>query len=741
MATLERMYAPSDAEATPVDVARLRKRMQADMRDRESATTAGLCGLLAAVESSLDGLHRELQMLSGTCSVSLARMDEAADAARPLLEYAGALNVQIAMAHTHEDMAESLLARLTLTPDEYAVLAGAEACVDARLFGVMDRLQQILDETLVLMDAAGGDASGVARDAEHPGGGDRLHAGVPAAARAARDVRARTMALLDAALRRTQHWVVRELRSMGDGAMDVSDTVQAAMARVAARDDLFRTALEALVEARDERLPAAFKRALTHGGGPPSFLPRPIEMHAHDTVRYVSDILAWMHQTLAKERELLVAVLARLEEGAPGEDAREAAAPAAHGVRGRRIGTRHGGLDLSVDLDASGSLGHLGSAPFPSAQFQALVRAVLDRSLRGCCHPAKRRIVQTLQVTADPDVVMRLYQVLHFYRVTLEHTIGGRAALSQMLDELLQAACTRLRALLQQYAEQHLRAVGDAPVAHAADAIAAATQLLRTLLRECEGAAAGGDGAADAPLEPLLDTLLGQLADPLAAFARALAGHTRARLPAPTSWTQAWLGLRAAPAARPDPLDAPSWHADVLLLNAAGPILALLEPLGAAALPRCDALRADVRLAAHRIRDAHELAPSTGVALREFLAMPSLLIPPSRLQELEKTSLSSAVHQSALLRLARTYTHAMEVPGVGTDASLPAADEVYILLDVPRGGAATPDMLLELGLGLAGDGKGWDTAEGGGEDVKERSDESMRRDGGGGGNEKDREGW
>lgn len=43
--------------------------------------------------------------------------------------------------------------------------------------------------------------------------------------------------------------------------------------------------------------------ALTRGG--PGGLPRPIEIHAHDPLRYVGDMLAWVHQTIAGEREFL----------------------------------------------------------------------------------------------------------------------------------------------------------------------------------------------------------------------------------------------------------------------------------------------------------------------------------------------------------------------------------------------------------------------------------------------------
>lgn len=41
--------------------------------------------------------------------------------------------------------------------------------------------------------------------------------------------------------------------------------------------------------------------ALTVGG--PNGIPRPIEMHAHDPVRYCGDMLAWVHQAIATETE------------------------------------------------------------------------------------------------------------------------------------------------------------------------------------------------------------------------------------------------------------------------------------------------------------------------------------------------------------------------------------------------------------------------------------------------------
>ena len=41
----------------------------------------------------------------------------------------------------------------------------------------------------------------------------------------------------------------------------------------------------------------------------PNGTPRPIELHSHDPLRYVGDMLAWLHQAIASEREHIQALL------------------------------------------------------------------------------------------------------------------------------------------------------------------------------------------------------------------------------------------------------------------------------------------------------------------------------------------------------------------------------------------------------------------------------------------------
>ncbi|CAN0352270.1 unnamed protein product, partial [Discosporangium mesarthrocarpum] len=66
-----------------------------------------------------------------------------------------------------------------------------------------------------------------------------------------------------------------------------------------------------MIGMRRKLLVQRFVMALTQGASSA----RPIEMQAHDPVRYVGDILAWVHQTVAVERELLNALFGASGEG------------------------------------------------------------------------------------------------------------------------------------------------------------------------------------------------------------------------------------------------------------------------------------------------------------------------------------------------------------------------------------------------------------------------------------------
>ncbi|KAJ2608703.1 Golgi transport complex subunit 6, partial [Coemansia sp. RSA 1365] len=76
-----------------------------------------------------------------------------------------------------------------------------------------------------------------------------------------------------------------------------------ALSRLQPHQALFDVAMAEFGRVRADIVGSAFLIALVRGGE--GGIPRPIETHAADPLRYVGDMLAWLHQTCASEKELL----------------------------------------------------------------------------------------------------------------------------------------------------------------------------------------------------------------------------------------------------------------------------------------------------------------------------------------------------------------------------------------------------------------------------------------------------
>lgn len=461
-------------------------------------------------------------------------------------------------------MARKLLDRMTLSATEEQALLQSDAPVDAALLASIDKLHAILGDALLLMDLGdlriGDNTPADGPHPEHPSS-----ARIPEEAQATIDLRARASALLDTAYRRVAHYASSALRRLPIEGAEAPEILRAALQRLAAREDLFRSVLAAFAETRAALLPDAFVHALTVGGPAPTYLPRPIEMHAHDAARYVSDMLAWVHQLLASERELIVSLLASLAPPPPAAD--DASARRHH----RRIGERHTGLDASVDLRGAGPLLRPGHTTLDAPVFDALVRNILERNVAGCCRPLKVRVLHTLRSQMDGVVVLRLYFLLRFYRTTMQHTIGARAELSTTLRELVQVADESFVRALQAFFDARLAHFAALPDADALAATREAAQLVRASLQEC-AQARDADASSTEDVQALERHVATHFVEPLRKGVAACAMRPRAETSAePDGWSR-YLRWSAAPKAAERVYETQAWHADVFLVQALAPV-------------------------------------------------------------------------------------------------------------------------------------------------------------------------
>lgn len=224
----------------------------------------------------------------------------------------------------------------------------------------------------------------------------------------------------EGAYERLCRWVQAECRRLGDvDNPEVGELLKTAVRCLKARPVLFKYCAEEVANMRHNALFRRFISALTRGG--PGGLPRPIEVHAHDPLRYVGDMLGWLHQALASERELVLALLYP---------------------------------DSTVD---TGSIAQRFSNETDVGKTETDLTFVLDRIFEGVCRPFKVRVEQVLQSQPNLIISYKLSNTLEFYSHTISDLLGRDTALCNTLWALKDAAQKTFFDMLKARGEKLLR--------------------------------------------------------------------------------------------------------------------------------------------------------------------------------------------------------------------------------------------------------------------------------------------
>ncbi|RUS34850.1 oligomeric Golgi complex subunit 6 [Jimgerdemannia flammicorona] len=183
-----------------------------------------------------------------------------------------------------------------------------------------------------------------------------------------------------------------------------------------------RSCLDELVHIRRNAVVRSFVDALTRGG--PGGTPRPIELHAHDPLRYVGDMLAWLHQAVAGEREFLEALFDYRGENSTNSSRRSV----------KQAPRSPEGVNENGET-ADGEVIHIALQSDESA-----ILELLDRVLEGTSRPLKTRVEQVLISQPGAITSYRISNLIQFYSITIGKMLGERAELSKTLNEITEAA-------------------------------------------------------------------------------------------------------------------------------------------------------------------------------------------------------------------------------------------------------------------------------------------------------------
>ena len=223
-----------------------------------------------------------------------------------------------------------------------------------------------------------------------------------------------TSAHLEKACDKLLRWCSVEFRGMGrDASLEVSEELSEAVRRLRLRPELLSCVasllshltnppthppsevLTVLAQTRQATLLNSFTSALTTGNRTGSVgARRPIDLHAHDALRYIGDMLAWVHQTIAAEREFLEALLS---------------------------------IDMGERMP--------GAVRAPAHAEDEWLGELMDAAVAGLCGPLRARVLQTVRGQESGLNAYKVSRLLHFYTLTMSRTLGSRALLATTLKE------------------------------------------------------------------------------------------------------------------------------------------------------------------------------------------------------------------------------------------------------------------------------------------------------------------
>ncbi|XP_077467080.1 conserved oligomeric Golgi complex subunit 6 isoform X1 [Stigmatopora argus] len=337
---------------------RTRRNLRGDIERRSLAINEDFACIFKDVIDELENVNEDVQAMSACCAEMTGRLKAAKEQTQDLIVKTNKLQGENHRLEVRAQVAQAFLAKFQLTKDETSTLRGAgDGAVTENFFKALHRVKQIHEDVKVLLRTK------------------QQTAGL--------EIMEQMAVLQEAAYEQLYRWAQNECRGLTQETCDVTPTLTQAMEALQERPILYKYTLDEFGTSRRNAVVRGFIDALTRGG--PGGTPRPIEMHSHDPMRYVGDMLAWLHQATASEKEHLEALLKQVSVPGVEDDTREV-------------------------------LGHI---------------------TEGVCRPLKVRIEQV--IVAEPGAVLlyKLSNLLQFYHCTISSIMGtGVASLLMTMEEM-----------------------------------------------------------------------------------------------------------------------------------------------------------------------------------------------------------------------------------------------------------------------------------------------------------------
>ena len=288
----------------------------------------------------------------------------------------------------------------TMSDDDVASLTSTAEPVNDRFFSLLARAKKIQTDCEILL------------------GTENQRLGL--------EIMEQTSKNLNGAFQKLYRWIQREFKSLNLENPQISSAIRRALRVLAERPTLFQNCLDFFAEAREHILSDSFYTALTGASvtGEEDTTVKPIELVAHDPLRYVGDMLAWTHSATVSEREALeVLFISDGDEIAKGIQAGRDSEPWNRVLE-----------DEASDFDGLKAL-----------------KELVDRDVTGVARVLRQRIGQVIQSHEETIMAYKIANLLNFYRVTFSKLLGDNSVLLESLTTLEESALRQFRVLMRDH--------------------------------------------------------------------------------------------------------------------------------------------------------------------------------------------------------------------------------------------------------------------------------------------------
>jgi len=319
-----------------------------------------------------------------------------------VLEDATVLMHQRRQIETRQQALKAFRCHYVLSEDEVAALTLTSEPVDERFFVALAKAKRITKDCELLL------------------GFENQALGL--------EIMEQTSKNINLGFQKLYRWIQREFKTLNLENPRIGSSIRQALRVLAEQPSLFQSCLDSFADAREHILSDAFFTALTgvSASGTEDQSVKPIELAAHDPLRYVGDMLAWMHSAAVSEREALEVLF--VADG--------------------------GELAKGIQAGRESELWRLVSGDDNEAPAFDAVKALndlVDRDVTGAARILRQRVEQVIQSGEDTILAYRLANLLNFYRVTFARLLGGQSLLVESLQSLETEAMRQFRSLMRDH--------------------------------------------------------------------------------------------------------------------------------------------------------------------------------------------------------------------------------------------------------------------------------------------------